>query len=188
MTILLCLFINFSVWSMMYQSDLWDVVNRSNVSFTPNAKFILASTLDSTVRLWDYQADKTLKTYTGHVNRKCVLPLDATPQYGQSLMIMMTFRYCIPSALTSTGQYLIAGSEDNKLMIWDLQTREIVQAAEGQKGSFALLHDLYWANPRWYVTSDVIIAIASHPLRNIIATGGLEKVSHRSNSSRNVNN
>lgn len=116
--------------------------NRSNVSFTPNAKFILASTLDSTVRLWDYQADKTLKTYTGHVNRKCVLPLCDTPQYGQSL-IMMTSRYCIPSALTSTGQYLIAGSEDNKLVIWDLQTREIVQAAEGQKGSFALLHDLY---------------------------------------------
>lgn len=45
---------------------------RSNVFFSPNSKFVFASTLDSTIRLWDYQNDKTLKTYTGQTNRKCV--------------------------------------------------------------------------------------------------------------------
>lgn len=99
------------------------MLNRSNVYFTPNAKFVIAATLDSTIRLWDYQSDQTLKAYTGHTNRK----------------------YCIPSALTSTGKYLVAGSEDGKLIIWDVQTREIVQEVTGQKGrDDYLLQTLSW--------------------------------------------
>lgn len=47
-----------------------DTVPRSNVYFSPNSRFIFASTLDSNVRLWDYQADKAIKNYTGHTNRK----------------------------------------------------------------------------------------------------------------------
>lgn len=42
----------------------------SNVRFTPNSKFIFTSTLDSAIRLWDYQTDKMLKSYSNHVNRK----------------------------------------------------------------------------------------------------------------------
>ena len=33
-------------------------------------KFLLAGTLDSCVRLWDYHRGKCLKTYMGHQNEK----------------------------------------------------------------------------------------------------------------------
>ncbi|GAA5919647.1 hypothetical protein JCM5296_004786, partial [Sporobolomyces johnsonii] len=83
----------------------------SNVRFTPNSKFLFTSTLDSTIRLWDYQTDKILKSYTGHVNRK----------------------FCIPSILTTDGKYLLSGSEDHKVVIWDLQSREVFDTFEAHK-------------------------------------------------------
>jgi len=45
----------------------------SFVKFSPNGKYILAATLDNTLKLWDYSKGKCLKTYTGHKNEKyCV--------------------------------------------------------------------------------------------------------------------
>jgi len=41
---------------------------RSHVRFSPNGNFILSSTLDSTIRLWNYHTGRILKTYTGHRN------------------------------------------------------------------------------------------------------------------------
>src|ERR1700761_882522 len=59
----------------------------SHVKFTPNSKFVLASTQDSTVRLWNYQSSRCVKTYTGHTNRT----------------------YCIFACLTSTtNKYVVS--------------------------------------------------------------------------------
>jgi COMPASS component SWD3 len=67
-------------------------------------------------------------------------------------------RYCIPAAISHDGRYVIAGSEDHKFVVWDVQTRQAVQSSESHK--------------------DVVIAVARHPTRPIIATAGLEKVRH----------
>lgn len=40
------------------------------MKFSPNGKYILAATLDSTLKLWDYSKGKCLKTYQGHRNEK----------------------------------------------------------------------------------------------------------------------
>jgi WD40 repeat protein len=50
------------------------LLNSSFVKFSPNGKFVLASTLDSTIRLWDYHAEKAVKVYSGHTNLKCIIP------------------------------------------------------------------------------------------------------------------
>lgn len=42
----------------------------SFVKFSPNGKYILAATLDNTLKLWDYSKGKCLKTYSGHKNEK----------------------------------------------------------------------------------------------------------------------
>ncbi|KAI9512782.1 WD40-repeat-containing domain protein, partial [Russula earlei] len=78
--------------------------------FSPNSKYVLASTQDSTIRLWDYQTSRCVKTYTGHTNRT----------------------YALVAAFG--GKYIISGSEDAKIYIWDLQSRCIVQVLEGHKG------------------------------------------------------
>lgn len=88
----------------------------SHVKFSPNSKFVLASTQDSTVRLWNYQTSRCVKTYTGHTNRT----------------------YCLFACFktSSTGaKYVVGGSEDAKVYIWDLQTREVLQVLEGHRGA-----------------------------------------------------
>lgn len=38
----------------------------SYVTFSPNGKYLLVSTADSTIKLWDYSKGKCLKVFTGH--------------------------------------------------------------------------------------------------------------------------
>jgi COMPASS component SWD3 len=85
----------------------------SHVLFSSNSRYVLASTQDSTIRLWNYQTSRCVKTYTGHTNRT----------------------YSLVAAFSTTGgQYIVSGSEDAKIYIWDLQTRHIAQILEGHKG------------------------------------------------------
>uniref|UniRef100_A0A803L420 WDR5-like beta-propeller domain-containing protein n=1 Tax=Chenopodium quinoa TaxID=63459 RepID=A0A803L420_CHEQI len=97
----------------------------SFVKFSPNGKFIL--------RLWNFQNGKFLKTYTGHVNSK----------------------YCISAAFSTTnGKYVVSGSEDNCVYLWELQSRKVVQKLEGH--------------------TDTVISVACHPTENMIASCALE--------------
>ncbi|TVU01068.1 hypothetical protein EJB05_53487, partial [Eragrostis curvula] len=84
-------------------------------------------------RLWNFQAGKFLKTYIGHVNTK----------------------YCIPAAFSITnGKYIVSGSEDKCVYLWDMQIRKILQKLEGH--------------------TDTVIAVSCHPKENMIASGALD--------------
>lgn len=83
-------------------------------------------------RLWNFSTGKFLKTYTGHVNSK----------------------YCISSTFSITnGKYIVSGSEDNYVYIWELQTRKIVQKLEGH--------------------TDTVISVSCHPTENMIVSAAL---------------
>lgn len=48
-------------------------------------------------------------------------------------------KYCIVACFSVTGgKWIVSGSEDNKVYLWDLQTREVVQVLEGHTGEHGL--------------------------------------------------
>jgi len=102
----------------------------SHVRFSPNGKFILVSTLDSKVRLWNYSVGRVAKTYQGHQNSKHAIPC----------------AFCV----CDNTPWVVSGSEDNSVYIWDLNTREVVQVLEGHK--------------------DFVSCVASSPTLPMIAT------------------
>lgn len=84
-------------------------------------------------KLWNYSAGKFLKIYTGHVNRV----------------------YCVVSTFSVTnGKYIVSGSEDKCVYIWDLQQKTMIQKLEGH--------------------TDVVISVSCHPTENKIASAGLD--------------
>src|SRR5712692_4296293 len=111
MTIILCGTCNCNIPAMR---DPLIGIYSSHVSFSPNSRYVLASTQDSTIRLWNYQTSRCVKTYTGHTNR--------------------TYSLVAAFSTTTGGHYIVSGSEDCKIYIWDLQSRHIAQVLEGHKG------------------------------------------------------
>lgn len=84
-------------------------------------------------KLWNYSAGKFLKIYTGHVNRV----------------------HCVVSTFSVTnGKYIVSGSEDKCVYIWDLQQKTMIQKLEGH--------------------TDVVISVSCHPTENKIASAGLD--------------
>ena len=51
------------------------------------------------------------------------------------------------------------------MYIWDLQSKKIVQKLEGHTGT----------HPLYLIDLGVVLAVASHPSENIIASGSLDK-------------
>lgn len=124
--------------------------NRSFASFTPNGDYIISSSLSSTIRIWNFHSSKCLKTFTGHTNIKysspvCVMPKNqgqtnpskkGKEQNGdQETDIPMASpekqEVAEEPRLDFTEGYVISGSDESVVTIWDLQSREIVQRLEG---------------------------------------------------------
>eukprot|EP00064_Thunnus_orientalis_P018799 superscaffoldBa00004456_g18905 len=103
----------------------------SDVSWSSDSNLLVSASDDKTLKIWDNNS--CLKTYTGHKNEK----------------------YCIFANFSVTGgKWIVSGSEDSMVYIWNLQTKEIVQKLQGH--------------------TDVVISTACHPTENIIASAALE--------------
>jgi len=107
----------------------------SFVKFSPNGRFILAGLLDNTLRLWNFHKGKCLRTYSGHRNSKFC---------------------CFADFVTVGAQHMVvAGSEDGKVYMWDLQTKQLLETLNGH--------------------SDVVLGVSAHPTRELLATGGTDR-------------
>lgn len=84
-------------------------------------------------KLSNYLTGKFLKMYQGHVNKI----------------------YCItPTFSVTNGKYIVSGSEDQCIYLWDLQGRNLIQRIEGH--------------------TDTVVSVSCHPKRNMIASAGLD--------------
>lgn len=107
------------VWDTATGQCLRTLVHEDNapvttVRFSPNGRYILAFTLDSCIRLWDYVSGTCKKTYQGHVNKKFSL--------GGAF------------GVGGTEGFIVSGSEDGDIVFWDVRNKEVVQKVSGHEG------------------------------------------------------
>lgn len=107
------------MWDTATGQCLRTLVHEDNapvttVRFSPNGRYILAFTLDSCIRLWDYVAGTCKKTYQGHINKK----------------------YSLGGAfgIGGTEGFIASGSENGEIIFWDVKTKNIVQRVTGHEG------------------------------------------------------
>lgn len=81
------------------------------VRFSPNGKYVLAWTLDSCIRLWNYVDGRCIKTYQGHTNAKFSV--------GGAFGVYGTSDY--PYA------FVASGSDDGSVWLWDVSTKNLLQ-------------------------------------------------------------
>lgn len=83
----------------------------TNVCFSPNGRFVLASNLDNCIRMWDYVQGSVKKTYQGHRNEKFAVGACFGVLGGQP--------------------FVASASEDGAVVLWDVVTKEVLQKLEG---------------------------------------------------------
>jgi len=119
-------------------THLWTVTNGwvdpvTSIWQSSDDNCILVSTLDSNIRLFDKANGGLLQTFKGHKNTE----------------------YRIRSCLGAADKYVLSGSEDGRLVMWDLVSGEVVgeQAAHGGK---------------------VVTSVSYHPLKRQALTSGVD--------------
>ncbi|CAH6722462.1 COMPASS component Swd3p [[Candida] jaroonii] len=91
-----------------------EVVNFpiSHVELSPNGKFILSSSLDGYIRLWDYMDNKVIKTFSGKDNS----PI--SEKFNCSAKFIISNKFETP--------VVVSGSDKGDLIFWDVQTKRIL--------------------------------------------------------------
>ncbi|KAI8905273.1 WD40-repeat-containing domain protein [Powellomyces hirtus] len=104
----------------------------TSATFSGDKNCILVSSLDSTVRLFDKENGELLSSYQGHTNRE----------------------YRITSTLSNTDAHVITGSEDGRILMWDLVEGTLVRTLRG--------HD------------KVVTCVAYHPINTAMVSASTD--------------
>ncbi|WWD00310.1 hypothetical protein V866_007221 [Kwoniella sp. B9012] len=144
----------------------------SYASFTPSSYFLLSSTLSSTLRIYNIHTSKVLKTIQApgvYISEKypCPAIIFESPPVSQEQdqdqdQDGMDIDHNdngitngnMKKSKESNPALIVAGSENGKIVIWELQSKNVCQVLQGHLNT--------------------VVAIAVHPNGRTIASGSLE--------------
>ncbi len=87
------------------------------VAWSPDGRFVLSPSNDTTVRIWDAETGECVQTLTGHTKAVCSVAFD-------------------PQVRT-----VVSASEDHTLKLWDLRTASLIKTLETQAENYSVAFD-----------------------------------------------
>jgi WD40 repeat protein len=125
----------------------------NSVSMTPDDRYIVSASEDSTIKIWESGSGKMVRTLEGHsasVECAVVSPdgdwivsgsKDTTIRVwdlatGQAIRMFEGHTEPVNSvAITPDGQFILSASDDSKVIVWEIVTGQIFQTLEGHQGT-----------------------------------------------------
>ena len=124
--------------------------------FSPNSRYLLLSTLDNTLRVWDFVTNVCARSYSAHSSQQ----------------------FCCFAAFGVHDSTVFVGGEDRGVHVWDLQSGRHLQALEGvpvSDGDAAPATEAPGTGvPPCDGHCDVVCALDVNPRRRLVATGALD--------------
>ena len=123
----------------------------TNVCFSPNGRFVLAFSLDNSIRLWDYVSGSVKKTYQGHTNKGfsiggCFAVLtdaddnddddDDDDDDGDA-------KDDGHGTGTRRQAFITSASEDGDIVLWDVGSKAVVQRITGAHAGVCFWVDVH---------------------------------------------
>ena len=113
---------NFLIFSLFFLSvaisnaqDIETVVQRGHyaavkaVAFTPDGKYLLTGSRDKSIKLWDFESGREVRSYLGH--KSTVNDID----------------------ITSDGKYFVSSSADRTAKYWEISTGKLIRSFDIHK-------------------------------------------------------
>ena len=118
------------------------------VSFSPNGKLLATGSADNTVKLWDTQSGKQIKTLTGHTGE--VRSVSFSPDSkllatgsadntvklwnistGMEIQTLIEHKEVRSISFSPNSKLLVTGSADNTVKLWDTQSGKQIKTLTG---------------------------------------------------------
>ncbi|KAJ9508585.1 hypothetical protein QJQ45_012119 [Haematococcus lacustris] len=138
----------------------------SFVRFAPNGRYILSSSLDGKLRLWDFEKGRAVKVYQGHANKHfCLFSTFCTPSGKPSPRFTKRSRGqgALPRISPGPAPWIVTGSDDGNVFVYGLNDQQVLQVVRGEGGADGPAH------------ADAVLCVDAHPLRPLLATCGHAK-------------
>ncbi|MEO5357749.1 MAG: AAA family ATPase [Nitrospirae bacterium YQR-1] len=125
----------------------------TSVSFSPDGKFIVSGSLDSTVKLWDAATGSLIRTISGHSNNVTSVSFSPDGKFivsgsrddtvklwdaatGSLIRTISGHSNTVTSVnFSPDGKFIVSGSEDNTVKLWDAATGSLIRTISGHSNT-----------------------------------------------------
>ncbi len=98
----------------------------TSVSLSAKGKYAVSGSEDNTLKLWDTETGKCLRTFEGHVK-------NANPYFSTPGSAVFTAKNVTSANLSADAKYALSGSWDYTLKLWEIATGKCLRTFEGHK-------------------------------------------------------